>query len=181
MNNIVVAPFSNSDIRDWPGEHYARMIALVLDRWEGTGMVRVVGTKTQAMRACDIVRHLDPMRVSQDCGRLPWPDVVAEIRAAACVIGNNSGIAHLAGMYGVPTVCVFGGSHQRLEWRPIGRRVVTLTRAIGCSPCHLDHGMSCPYDKACLRQITPESVADAVFLAMEPGAAGEAAPSSRAA
>ena len=104
----------------------------------------------------------DATRVVNDCGRLTWPDTIDLIRSAACVIGNNSGIAHLAAFEGVPTVCVFGGAHQRLEWRPIGSHVVTLSRAIACSPCHLHHAAACPYGLACLTEIGPDLVCDAV-------------------
>ncbi|GGE89086.1 glycosyltransferase family 9 protein [Sphingomonas prati] len=155
---IIVAPFSNSDIRDWPAEHFAAAIGHLADAWPGR--IRVIGTANQRLRARDIVRQHDPDRVSNECGRIAWPQVVRELEAATCVIGNNSGVAHLAGRFGVPTLCVFSGSHQRLEWRPLGTSVVTLTRSIGCSPCHFDHGSSCPFDKACLRLITPRLVAD---------------------
>lgn len=179
MSDIIVAPFSNSDIRDWPSGHYAALAGILSARWPGPGMIRVIGTRNQALRANDIVRLLDPARVANDCGRLPWSDVVARLKSAACVIGNNSGIAHLAGRYGVPTVCVFGGSHQRLEWRPMGLNVVTISRSIGCSPCHLDHGANCPYDKSCLRQIMPDIVAD-IVLELLARPAGDAAVALRA-
>ncbi len=169
MSSIVVAPFSNSDIRDWPVEHYAALVRDLAERWDEDGRIRVVGTASQKLRACDIVRDCDPSRVSNDCGTMDWPMLERSIRSAACVIGNNSGLAHLAGSLRVPTVCVFGGSHQRLEWRPMGFTVVLLSRSIACSPCHLDHGASCLYDKACLRQIEPSLVADTVLaLVSEP-------------
>ena len=168
MTEIVLAPFSNSDIRDWPAGHYARLTGILLGRLP-QATIRLIGTKTQYVRACEIVREFDAARVINDCGRRPWPEVMASLRAASCVVGNNSGIAHLAGHYRVPTVCVFSGSHQRLEWRPLGPTVTTITRVIGCSPCHLDHGEACPYDKSCLRQIEPEVVADAVEAAMARG------------
>ena len=95
---------------------------------------------------------------------------------ARCVIGNNSGIVHLGGHFGVPTVCVFGGSHQRGEWHARGVSVVTVSRTIGCSPCQLDHGGVSPYGKACLREIAPEEVADATVLAIERVAAARHAP-----
>ena len=161
VSSIVIAPFSNSDIRDWPAEHFTSLIGYLVTRW--TGLVRVIGTSSQRLRANEIVRDFDPLRVVNECGRLPWAEVVRELRAATCVIGNNSGIAHLAGSYGVPTVCVFGGSHQRLEWRPMGAKLVLISRSIGCSPCGLDHGGSCPYNKACLNQIEPATVADVVL------------------
>lgn len=166
MSDIVVAPFSNSGIRDWPPGHYAAMIALLLSRWTGRGRVRVIGTGNQRLGVCEIVRKLPVDRVSNECGRMSWNEVTDALVNAACVIGNNSGIAHLAGSFRAPTVCVFGGSHQRLEWRPLGDTVVIVSRAIGCSPCHLDHNGTSPYNKACLRQIEPDVVADAAIQIM---------------
>lgn len=160
MSHIVIAPFSNSDIRDWPAAHFKALIGrLVAERDE---TIRVVGSPGQAIRAREIVRPFDARRVVNDCGRTPWSKTLGLIRSAACVVGNNSGIAHLAAFEGVPTICVFSGSHQRLEWRPIGERVITLSRAIACSPCHFHYAAHCPFGLACLDQITPDTVFDAV-------------------
>jgi ADP-heptose:LPS heptosyltransferase len=163
MTDILIAPFSNSSIRDWPVEHYTALIGLLLDDGRLRGRLRVIGTAGQRLRACDIARPYPSDRVINECGRMPWPGVLAAIRGAMCVIGNNSGIAHVSGSFGTPTVCVFGGSHQRTEWRPRGARVMLLSRVIGCSPCQLDHGNLSPFGKACLREIAPASVRDAVF------------------
>ena len=162
MSDVVIAPFSNSAVRDWPVEHYTRLVGLLLDRVGGEARVRIVGSTGQRLRACDIVRPYPSGRVSNECGRLAWPALLGMLGSAGCVVGNNSGITHVSGAYGTPTVCVFGGSHERREWRPRGGNVVLLTRAIGCSPCQLDHGDTSPYNKACLRQIEPASVLDAV-------------------
>ena len=166
MKEIIVAPFSNSDIRDWPAGHFAELIRLILDGGYD-GRITVIGTKNQMQRACEIVRPFDSTRVINDCGRRSWAEVTASLGFAACVIGNNSGVAHLSGFLGVPTVCIFGGSHQRIEWRPLGHKVALVSRSIGCSPCHLDHGGTCPYDKACLREISPQIVAQSVFAIMD--------------
>lgn len=167
MDVIVLAPFSNSAIRDWPAGHFADLIGLLLERWKGHGIIRVIGTPSQRQRANFIVRRYPADRVVNDCGRLSWPIVVEQVRRAACVIGNNSGIAHLAGSLDVKTVCIFGGSHQRVEWRPLGFNVTLLSRAIACSPCQLDHGRNCHYGLACLREITPEEVCVAVMSVIE--------------
>jgi ADP-heptose:LPS heptosyltransferase len=167
MNAIVIAPFSNSEIRDWPLEHFKALIGILLEQRDSLGVIKVVGTKAQRLRGNEIVRAYDPEQVINACGRHSWPELVDEIRAAACVIGNNSGVAHLSGYHGTPTVCVFGGSHQRLEWRPLGFNVSVVTRSIGCSPCQLDHGRRSPYNKACLRFIEPRIVADTVLKTME--------------
>jgi ADP-heptose:LPS heptosyltransferase len=165
VNDIIIAPFSNSAIRDWPARNYAALISLLVDQGH-EGTIRVVGTRNQWIGACEIVRSVPPEKVVNECGRMAWPEVMVALRQAACVVANNSGISHLAGHFETPTVCVFGGSHQRMEWRPLGRSVILLSRAIGCSPCQLDHHGISPYGKACLSQIAPETVADAVATAM---------------
>lgn len=177
MSDILISPFSNSYIRDWPLECFAALAGLLVDMVPADVRIRIIGTPNQRLRACEIVREQPVDRVSNDCGRHAWADVVGLLRSARCIISNNSGIGHLGGHFGVPTVCVFGGSHQRAEWRPLGASVITISRAIGCSPCHLDHGGISPYGKACLRQIEPRTVANAVIAAM---ARSDAAPSGKA-
>ena len=176
MSDIVIAPFSNSDIRDWPVTHNAVLVGLLLEGLDPAARIRVIGTANQKLRGCEIVRYHPVDRVVNDCGRFSWPEVIALLRGARCIISNNSGVGHLGGAFGVPTVCIFGGSHQRHEWRPLGASVMLVSRAIGCSPCQLDHGSLSPYDKACLREIAPETVAAAAFAIMEEM---EAAPPSR--
>ena len=171
MNDVLIAPLSNSAVRDWPMDHYTSLVGLLLDGLGTDVRVRVIGTAGQRLRACDIVRPYSSERVSNDCGRTAWPDLLAALGSARCVIGNNSGITHVSAACGTPTVCIFGGSHERREWRPRGSNVVLLSRAIGCSPCQLDHGDTSPYNKACLRQIAPASVFDAASRIMSRTAA----------
>ena len=171
MSDVLIAPFSHSAVRDWPVGHYTSLVGLLLDGLGGDARIRLIGTAGQRLRACDIVCSYPSERVSNDCGRTAWPDLLPALGSARCVIGNNSGIAHAAGAYGTPTVCIFGGSHQRIEWRPRGKNVVLLTRAIGCSPCQLDHGDTSPYNKACLREIEPASVLGAALRIMSRAAA----------
>ncbi|MGN7997978.1 glycosyltransferase family 9 protein [Sphingomonas sp. 22176] len=166
MREVILSPFSNSYVRDWPVDYYRILLEKLLAVAPSDILFRVIGTQAQALRARDIVRPLDAGRVFNDCGCHTWDVVASAIGRAACVIGNNSGVAHLAAQRGVPTICIFGGSHQRQEWRPVGRHVTIVSRAIWCSPCHLDRSSQCRFDKACLRGIDPEDVASAVLQTM---------------
>jgi ADP-heptose:LPS heptosyltransferase len=166
MKPLLLAPFSNSDIRDWPIRHWSAMIDHLLPVWPG--QVHVLGARSQRLRANTIVRSFNSTRVVNRCGKVANDALEAVVAGAACVIGNNSGLAHMAGRLGVPTLCIFGGAHQRREWYPQGPQTVTVSRAIGCSPCHLHHAADCPYDLACLRDISAAEVAAlAVRLAAE--------------
>lgn len=169
MSGIVIAPFSNSGIRNWPGGHFAALVSLLLDGPAGDRPIHVVGMTSQKLQACEIVRAFPADRVFNQCGRQNWTEMVAMLKSARCIVANNSGVGHLGGFFGVPTVSVFAGTHSRHEWRALGSSVTIVSRAIGCSPCQLDHGQISPYDKACLRQIEPAIVADAILQAMARG------------
>jgi ADP-heptose:LPS heptosyltransferase len=171
MSEIVIAPLSHNPVRDWPAAHYRALIGLLLDQAADDNSVMLVGTRNQRLVLNEIARPFAATRVANACG-LDWNMVVARIRTAACVIGNNSGVTHLAGLFGVPAICIFGGSHQRTEWGPLSPSTTVLSRVIGCSPCQLHEISHCPYDIACLREITPEQVAAEVMTALDPAARG---------
>jgi heptosyltransferase III len=52
--------------------------------------------------------------------------VAAILRRACAFLGNDSGLSHLAGMLGVPTLVLFGPSDPT-HWLPLGPRVRHLT------------------------------------------------------
>ncbi|WP_442678967.1 glycosyltransferase family 9 protein [Sphingomonas sp. ASY06-1R] len=165
MSEIVIAPFSNNALRDWPAENYGKAIELLLPQLGPEVRFSVIGTRGQRLAAAQIVRPFTAERVVNDCG-LPWGAVLDKIRKAGCVIGNNSGITHTSCYLGAPTVCIFGGSHQRTEWGPLGENAIILSRVIGCSPCQLNSAADCPYGAACLREIEPREVGSAALRIM---------------
>ncbi len=166
MSEIILSPFSNNALRDWPLGHYAGLARLLLDRTDPACTIAIIGTRGHRAAAAGIVRDLPTERAINLCGRIAWTDVIARVRRAACVVGNNSGVVHLSRHFGVRTVCVFGGSHQRTEWGPLGPSAITVSREIACSPCQRNHIWECPYGVACLRDIDPAQVADAVMAAL---------------
>lgn len=167
MREILIAPLSHNPLRDWPARHYRSLIEILLARLPHDIAVTLVGSPTQRLILNEIARPFPADRIFNTCG-LPWETVIGRAREAACVIGNNSGLAHLAGFFGVPTICIFGGSHQRTEWAPLRPNVIVLSRAIGCSPCQYDDPQDCPYDVACLREIAPATVAETVIGSLQP-------------
>jgi len=64
---------------------------------------------------------------------------------------------------GVPVVAIFGPTHPKLGFSPLGSENVVLTANVKCSPCSL-HGEKRCHKKSrlCMDLIQPEMVADAV-------------------
>jgi ADP-heptose:LPS heptosyltransferase len=129
---VVIAPFANERIREWPVENFQRLIALGLA--DGYSFA-VCGTRAQRALANALVRPFSAERVRNLCGTATWAETSALLGKAAFVVANNSGIAHLAADMGQWVLCVFAGSHHWIEWMPRGARVVTLARMPACAPC----------------------------------------------
>ncbi|MCB1183036.1 lipopolysaccharide heptosyltransferase II [bacterium] len=104
-------------------------------------------------------------------GRTDLVEVVRVLRAATAFVGNDSGLMHVAGALGVPTVGVFGSSNP--DWtRPLGPWTTAVTAAgFPCRPCYR---RTCNQPEFCLATIGGAEVfAAACDLVARRGAATE--------
>jgi len=156
---IVVAPVSNSKIRDWGIENYARLIALLLEKSQC--YVVLVGSKVQRDQLERIVELNGwNRRVINIAGSCDWSETAKIVREADLVISNNSGVAHLAAACGAPVLTIYSASHQPQEWGPRGNNVRAVMAIVPCSPCGHDKLERCVNDHLCMKLIAPENIAD---------------------
>ncbi len=156
---VVISPVSNSELRDWGMENYARLVSLLLDRADCR--IVLVGSGAQHRQLERILEEngRDP-RITNVAGASDWFGTAEIVRAADLVIANNSGVAHLAAACGTPTLAIYSGSHQPQEWGPRGDGVRAVMALVPCSPCGYDKLEECPNDHLCMKQIVPETIAD---------------------
>ena len=64
----------------------------------------------------------------------PLDALMTRIGDAGLVVGVDSGLTHLAGALGVPTVVLYGSTDPRLTGCR-GSRVANVAAAFGCAPC----------------------------------------------
>lgn len=156
-HRVVVAPVSNSDLRDWPLAYYVSLVRAMVERLDC--VVLLVGSRTQAKLLDRIVEESGCAgKVVSLAGHTVWSDMPAVLRRADLVICNNSGIGHLAASVGAPTLAIYSASHQPQEWGPRGPRSQALMAVVPCSPCGYDRLSECPYEHACMQGLLPESV-----------------------
>jgi ADP-heptose:LPS heptosyltransferase len=154
---IAVAPFSNSDLRDWPFAHYARLLELLLTQTDGS--ITLLGSRQQEEQLGRLAEVAGGgSRIRNLGGQTAWSDMPALLRDMDLVICNNSGIAHLAAASGAPTLAIYSASHQPQEWGPRGQNSHALMAVVGCSPCGHDRLEDCPYEHRCMRGLAPETV-----------------------
>jgi ADP-heptose:LPS heptosyltransferase len=156
---VVVAPVSNSKIRDWGIANYSRLVALLLER--SSCYVILVASKAQRDQLDRIVEENSrDRRIINIAGSCDWCETAEVVRDADLVISNNSGVAHLAAACGAPTLTIYSGSHQPQEWGPRGNDVRAVMALVSCSPCGHDKLERCPNDHLCMKQIAAEGIAD---------------------
>ena len=150
---IILSPFANERVREWPLAHFRRLIELILrhDRLP----VLVVGTRAQRVRANALVRGFSASSVTNACGTMSWDEVRSAVGAAPYVVANNSGIAHLAAALGRWTLCLFASSHADIEWMARGPRAIIISLALPCAPCDIG-GNPCPNGVACMAELKPD-------------------------
>jgi len=114
----------------WPAERFAAVAQRLSDH--GLAVV-ACGTRDEA-EACEKVARAVGGGAQSVAGVTTLPELAglcAEARVAVC---NDSGLAHLCGALGVPTVAVFGSTSS--AWTaPLGPVVRIVQRAPVCSPC----------------------------------------------
>jgi ADP-heptose:LPS heptosyltransferase len=122
---VAIHPGSGSPLKNWPAEQFARVRDELL-RVHGLATVVLAGPADAAALA---TLHDAPSAGGAVLVDRPLPTLAAVLRRAAAFLGNDSGLAHLAGLLGVATLCLFGPSDPVL-WTPLGPRVRVIRSAL---------------------------------------------------
>lgn len=138
----------------WPADRFAALATGLVARGHA---VAVCGGASEREACGAVVAACGPGAVTL-AGRTSLPVQAALCARAAVVVSNDSGMAHLAGAAGAPTVAIFGSTAS--AWTaPLGPRVRVLQRPPVCSPCFR---RTCRIGYACLGSISVEDVVRAV-------------------
>ncbi len=101
-------------------------------------------------------------------GRFGLKGLVAAIGRCSLLLTNDSGPMHIATAVGVPVVTIFGPTHPKLGFSPLGPRDILLHAGLPCSPCSLHGEKKCILKhRQCMEQITPEMVLEAIRRVLE--------------
>ncbi len=145
---IVIHPFARWKTKLWPWEHYLQILASFPD-----DPFVVVG---EGQICIPLPSNALDLR-----GRTTLWELMGILRHARAVISSDSGPAHIAAAYGVPTLVLFGATDPA-RTAPQGKRVKILrAQNIACSPC-LKRVCHNPETMACMNRLNAEQVIEAL-------------------
>jgi ADP-heptose:LPS heptosyltransferase len=117
-DEVLVHPGSGSAAKNWPAEHFASVIR-ALNR-----PVRLIVGEADEIPAARVEARLG--RRSARLEHRSLEELAARLAGCHAYLGNDSGVSHLAGLCGAPTVVMFGPTDP-IVWRPLGPDVTVLT------------------------------------------------------
>lgn len=153
----VIAPVSAyGAVKDWPGDRFSQVARRLV---ENHGLaVLVTGVDADRSRIEDIAERAGE-GVYPCAGETGLKGFLALLGRASLFIGNDSGGAHAAAAFGVPTVVIFGITEPS-RTRPLGASVCVLGEGGDCTP-DLNSSRVREAAKDALARISVEDVAAA--------------------
>jgi ADP-heptose:LPS heptosyltransferase len=123
--------------------------------------VVIVGTADDMRHYGGAVLHFPPhVRCFVDA--LTLHETAELLASVGAVVGNDSGLAHIAAAVGTPTVMLFGPTpHRSLGHFP--PNIMMMRTGLACEPCWFTARLrACAAQIHCLQQLTVDSVEQAV-------------------
>lgn len=143
-------------------------------RWQGFAAlaemfedVAVVGT-SEDLRGVDGAPLKFPAHARLFADQLTLVETARVLAAAGAVVGNDSGLSHVAAAVGVPTVMIFGPT-PHLSLGRLAPNVRVVRANLPCEPCWFGaRAVACAGRLDCLRSIMVEEVAREVSNFLTP-------------
>jgi len=153
----LLTPGGSSPLRRWPQERFSELGDMIADRM-GARIVLCGNREEKDLLVKIAMRMGKTPDVKTD---IPIENVVGLIKRARLVVGNESGLLHIAATVGTPAVCILGGGHFS-RYFPYGSARI-VNHKLDCYECN----WKCPFPEAyCLTRITVEDVVGEVEKVM---------------
>jgi hypothetical protein len=147
LRPVIFHPGSGSPRKNWPPSRFARLIEMIVERFADVRVWILEGPQDD-LAAPDVLKGLGRDSSAQRLRCSSLVHLACCLREASAVVGNDSGVTHLSGVLGAPTVAIFGASDP-IQWSPLGPAVQILYRDQTCPPCHGARQRACLHPVCC--------------------------------
>jgi heptosyltransferase-3 len=150
---VLMHPGAGAGWKRWPADRFASTGMALVRRGLSVALLGGPADSAAVAAVQDHADHPFPVLPPMDARALG-----AILSLAPCYLGNDSGVTHLAGASGTPTVALFGPTDPA-TWKPLGRTVV-LRHCTAAG--RAETGMRVCDDPACLHAIIVDEVVHAI-------------------
>lgn len=156
---VVIHPGPSWKVKEWPAEHWQ---ALMNGLHASSPSVRIFQIGAHRHVTIGAAQAVELRGVESLVGKLSLEEIAALLSVADLFIGIDSGMIHMAGAAGAPSVGIYGPTSPAFLL-PRNPNAVGLSHPLPCSFCHhrqprLHFQSGCPNDIACMKLLKPERV-----------------------
>jgi len=143
----------NSEAKRWPGDHFARLAELLVDREDA--QVVFLGSPKERGLVEEIISLMRTPTAVNLAGKADMVSSMAVMNRSKMVISNDTGSAHLAVAAAAPVLTIFGPTSPGAT-APFGPNAHIIQGKADCAPCR--HFVCPKSGHRCMRSIEPEAV-----------------------
>lgn len=144
----------------WFPERFAAVADWLISQYDAQALI--FGSAGDAPSAAEVKKN-SRYSLIDISGKTNLKEAIALIVSCDLFISNDSGLMHIAGALGVPTVAIFGSTNPAAT-SPIGKNSVVVHHDVSCGPCLKP---VCPTDFRCMKLITVAEVCEAAGKLMD--------------
>ncbi|MEN3026112.1 MAG: glycosyltransferase family 9 protein [Chlorobiota bacterium] len=168
---IALVPGARHQTKRWPLERFQALGRLLRQR--GYQLVVVADP-------ADVRTHSLPTEIGSDVELVVTNSLLELARrldGVDLVVGNDSGIIHLAAARRIPSVVIFGSTVPELGFEPVGVPHIVVQYPLPCRPCTHIGRERCPLGHfRCMTALEPHHVLHAIEVLQQWCSAGTQAP-----
>ncbi len=159
-DGIIVHPGSGSKKKNWPVKYFAETAKSVAAK---TGLeIAVLSGPADEQEGTKLANKLGSL-AKQHFNKLNITSLATLLKSASLVIGNDSGVSHLAGAMGTPVTAVFGPTDPGV-WGVAQKNAANIKSRALCSPCSHDIMWDCQSQECLGPEMLEMAIIESVYL-----------------
>lgn len=159
---VGLAPFATYKEKTYPLEKMEEVLAALV-KHPGTKVLLMGGGAAEVMQLTSLaIKYPDAIVVA---GRFYLPEEMVIISNLDVMISMDSANMHLASLFGVPVVSIWGATHPFAGFLGFGQSEANIVQleSLSCRPCSIFGNKPCfRGDHACMEWIPPAAIVDKV-------------------
>jgi ADP-heptose:LPS heptosyltransferase len=172
----VIHPGPSWAVREWPSEFWARLVQDLSEH----GCKNIVQLGAGQLGAVGTALEQPIPGVWSLVNELSLEESMALVSLARLVVGIESGMLHVAAVFHVPAIGLFGPTSAPSRYSARSS-VIAVSAPVECQGCHhryprLHWTTGCPHDIACMKAISPAMVLRECLPLIGRGRAVDSAP-----
>lgn len=166
---IVISPVASFTPKRWPMEKFIQLIDRILSsqNYQEYGVCIVAGPHDDYVDEVEPLVNKYPQRLKNLKGKTNLQESSKIIQNAELLIGNDSGMGHIAESLGVPVIAIFGPTTEDFGFRPHLELSRTASVDLWCRPCSTTGKSKCFRKKQyCMDQISISDIMSKVKMVL---------------